>query len=233
MSNILNSEGRFSRIFERVFDLIMLNILWFICSVPVITIGASTSALYYVVIKIARGEDFAPLKSFVKAFQQNFIKATVIWIFLLIPGATLGLAYYYFYSNKMFAMGLPMIILLLCTLLYGMILLYVFPLQARFENAWGVTVINSFLLAVKHLPATILLAMCWIVPIVITFYSVINMGLFGFLWVLLGFSTIAWLTSYIYNRIFYKEMGIEPRVKREEDEEEEASEVEEEMQEDA
>ena len=60
------------RILIRIFDLIVLNILWLVCSVPIVTIGASTTALYSVMLKVVAGEEGYIMKGFFKAFQVSF-----------------------------------------------------------------------------------------------------------------------------------------------------------------
>ena len=69
---------------NKLADLIILNILVIICSLPVFTIGASMTALHYVVLKMVRNEEGYIIKSFFKSFKQNFRQATIIWLILLV-----------------------------------------------------------------------------------------------------------------------------------------------------
>ena len=78
------------RALSRVFDLILLNLLWLACSLPVITIGASTTALYSVTLKMAANEEGYILRGFLEAFRRNWKQSTVIWLILLVIGAALG-----------------------------------------------------------------------------------------------------------------------------------------------
>lgn len=202
----MNSDSLFSRVFERIFDLIILNILWAVCCVPVVTAGASTSALYYMTLKMARGESFAVIKDFAKAFRQNFLKATILWIFILIPGATLAMGYYYIYSKRLTASMGALMLALFCTVLYLLLITYLFPLQARFENAVAGTIINSFILGVRYFPRTFVIWLCWLVPLVFTMWSVTYLAVMSLLWILFGVSAIAWLTSIIYTKVFDMEL---------------------------
>ncbi len=202
----MNSDSLFSRVFERIFDLIILNILWAVCCVPVITAGASTAALYYMTLKIARGENFVVIKDFVKAFRQNFLKATILWIFILIPGATLAMGYYYIYTQRLTASMGALVLALCCTVLYLLLITYLFPLQARFENTVAGTIINSFILGVRYFPRTFIIWLCWLVPLVFTMWSVTYMAVMSLLWILFGVSAIAWITSILYTKVFDMEL---------------------------
>ena len=74
------------RALGKIFDLMCLNILWLVCSIPVITVGASTTALYTVVLKMVKNEEGYILKDFLKAFKSNFKQSTIAWIMILMIG---------------------------------------------------------------------------------------------------------------------------------------------------
>ena len=72
------------RAIGKIGDLICLNVLWLICCIPVITIGASTTALYTVMLRLVRNEEGYIFRGFFKAFKLNFKQSTIIWIILLL-----------------------------------------------------------------------------------------------------------------------------------------------------
>ena len=72
MKKFFDQDNPFNVILTGIFDLAILNILWFICCIPIITIGASTSALYSVTLKMVRNEEGEIAKSFFAAFKSNF-----------------------------------------------------------------------------------------------------------------------------------------------------------------
>src|SRR5699024_4265371 len=74
------------RALGKIFDLMCLNILWLVCSIPVITVGASTTALYTVVLKMVKNEEGYILKDFLKAYKSNFKQSTIAWIMILMIG---------------------------------------------------------------------------------------------------------------------------------------------------
>ena len=64
---------------SRIFDMMCLNVLWLVCSLPIFTIGASTTAMYTVMLKVVKNEEGYIVKGFFKAFKENFKKSTIIW----------------------------------------------------------------------------------------------------------------------------------------------------------
>ena len=81
---MLNEGGLFSRIFGFLGQLVALNLLWIICSIPVITAGASTTALFYCTLKIHKDGDCRAFKDFFKSFKQNFKQSTLVWLLMIL-----------------------------------------------------------------------------------------------------------------------------------------------------
>ncbi len=118
-----------------------LNILWFLCCLPVFTVGASTTALFYVALKIAKNEEGAVTRAFFRSFKENFRQATVIWLILLAAGILLGTDGYIFYHMRfeslLWTLGTAVFLAVLAA--YAIILMYIFPLLARFDNTvWAI-----------------------------------------------------------------------------------------------
>lgn len=83
LQGFFNYDNPVWRFIGKLGDLILLNILWIVCSIPVFTIGASTTAVYYVTLKLARDEGDSTIRSFFHSFKSNFRQATAIWLILL------------------------------------------------------------------------------------------------------------------------------------------------------
>ena len=82
MDRLFNMDNKFFTVMGRVADLIMLNVVFLICCLPIVTIGASLTALHYVTLKMARNEESYIIRSFFKSFKQNFKQSTLIWILM-------------------------------------------------------------------------------------------------------------------------------------------------------
>ena len=94
MNRLFNIDNPIMQFISKIFDLVLLNLLFILFSIPVITAGASLSALYYVSLKILRGVDPYIWQNFFKAFRQNFKQATLVWILLLLAAVLLGMDFY-------------------------------------------------------------------------------------------------------------------------------------------
>ena len=86
------------RALSRVADLMILNFLTLVCSIPVITAGAALTALHYSCLKMVRDEDSYLIKAYFKSFRENFRQATIIWVLLLLAvgaiAADIAIMYY-------------------------------------------------------------------------------------------------------------------------------------------
>jgi uncharacterized membrane protein YesL len=83
-SSLFGFNGGFTRLCGKLFDTLMLGILWILCSLPIITIGASTTALYHAMVKSVKNDDGYPSRVFFRSFHQNFKQATVLWLIYLV-----------------------------------------------------------------------------------------------------------------------------------------------------
>ena len=205
MGRFFNMDNKFFVFMGKVADLCMLNLLCIACCIPVVTAGASLTALYYVTMKMVRNEEAYIFRSFFRSFKQNFKQATVINIIMLAAAALL-----YIDTNIAGKMGQPAgkilgMIFAAFTLLYVMILLYVYPLLAKFYNSVKNTFKNAILMAIRHLPYTILMLLICACPILILFIPSfqIQMSLI-MLVILFGPAVIAYGNSHFFVRIFDK-----------------------------
>ena len=140
-----------------------LNLIWFICCIPVVTIGASTTALYYASLKIARGEDHALARMFFRSFRENFRQSTVLWLILLAAGLFLAGDGYLVYRLRASSTGaaavlwtLILALVIVAALAYTIVLLFVFPLVASVSNTNWAMLKNSFFIGTHYLFCTIL-----------------------------------------------------------------------------
>ena len=157
-------ESRFSQLLMKLCWCCYLNMLWFVCSLPIVTMGAATTALYAACFKIHReqeGRSVALL--FFKAFRDNFKQATVLWLIMLGIGLLLGGDFYILYHLRASSTGGTAVfwILLLAVLIdacvvYVIVLIYVFPLTASVRNSTWAMLKNSLLVGTHYLFATIM-----------------------------------------------------------------------------
>lgn len=198
-------------------DFIILNLLWVVCSIPIITIGASTTALYTVMLKLVKNEEGYIAKGFLKAFKENFKQSTIMWIIFLLISIVfvVDFASIKLMSDKIG--GILQILFLFMGALLAAWMVYAFALQARFVNTVKNTLKNAMILVFAKLPFTVLIVLLTVGPVLVTFLTVRTLVIGVMVWFFAGVSLVAWLNSYLLRFVFKKlEEGGEQESQKEE-----------------
>lgn len=170
MGKLFDLDSPIMNFLGKLADLIILNILAFICCIPIVTAGASMTALYYVCLKMVRNNEGYIMKSFFKSFKQNFRQATIIWlIWLGVMLVFVGDMLIFTKSGLVFPAWIKVVFLAVVFLSF-FATMHVFPILSRFENTVGNTYKNSLLMGVLAFPKTILMMVVWLVPSFLTLY---------------------------------------------------------------
>ena len=148
MDRLFNMDNKFFTVMGRVADLIMLNVVFLICWLPIVTIGASLTALHYVTLKMTRNEESYIIRSFFKSFKQNFKQATVINLIMLAVAAILYMDLRIVGNIGGTMSQVLYIVFFAFGILYMMVFLYIYPVLAKFYNSIKNTFRNAFLMAV-------------------------------------------------------------------------------------
>lgn len=200
MSRLFEIDGKLFNAMSKIADLVMLNLLWLVCCLPIVTIGASTSALHCVTLKMARNEDTYICSSFFHSLKENMKQSLIIWGGFLAIGVVL---YFDFYAVGHAGEGmvkLSVIPLILITFLLAMTACYVFPILAFFKNSLKGAVKNALLMALAHLPYTLLILVVYACPFLLLFTK--NLVLAMFIDLVIGFSLAAWVNSHLFRKLF-------------------------------
>lgn len=186
---------------SRFADMMVIGIIFLVSCLPIFTIGAALSAFYYTAMDSLRKEDGYIFKRYFSNFAKNFKKGTIIWLIMLVLGVICGANVYCWIINSDMQIAVIMLaISVIMAIAWLMTFIFVFPLQARFENTVGKTIQNAFLLAISHLPFTlsniILIAgiafLCYISWLAV------------FVMVLFGIGVVGYLMVYSFERLFKK-----------------------------
>ena len=169
MNHLFNLDGPVLQFINKIVYSVYLNILWFICCIPVITIGASTTALFYVTLKISKNEEGSITKAFFHSLKENLRQGNVIWLFLLAFGIILGIDGYVLYHMRFENVFWTLCTAVFCVAAaaYAIILMYIFPLLARFDNTIGAMFKNALFIGVRFLFCTALMAVIYFVMLLI------------------------------------------------------------------
>lgn len=202
MKNIFNLDNKFFVFMSKVADVIILNLLFIFTSIPIITIGPSLTALYSVSLKLADGKDPYIANEYFRAWKENFKQSTIVWIILLpislllifnISIYTAGTAY--------LIMRIGMVVALI---ILGIGSLYVFPLLAKFENTVKQTIINAFLMSLRHFLTTCMLFGTNLFFVLVTILYPTLIEAMVMFWFLFGFALTVRIQASLLTPVFNK-----------------------------
>lgn len=177
MFDFLNFNNPFVAGVYRVANMIVLSLVWLLFCIPIFTIGASTTAMYYCMQKVIRNDRDYVWSCFWDGFKKNFRQSTLIWLIFLAVGAVmltdLSIIQTLEDMEKLAGnMKIVFAVILVVMLIYAF---WVFACQARFENTLKATMRNTAVMMVCHLPAVVMTALIaagfvlliWLMPIII------------------------------------------------------------------
>ena len=205
---LFNYDNPVWRFIGKLGDLVLLNLLWLICCIPVFTAGAATTAVYYVTLKLVRDDDGSTIKSFFNSFTQNFKQATAIWLMILVAGGLLGFDLWFLMSGVVTVSTVVKTVMSAVfgamTLILLFVTTYIFPLQARFYNTVKRTLFNAFFMSVRHLLQTISMLIIDGLVVAGVYVALYMVPQVSMLLLLFGFPLIAFINSYFFTEIFKK-----------------------------
>jgi uncharacterized membrane protein YesL len=207
MRELFHFDGPLQNFGRLIADVIILSFMWLLFSLPIITIGAATSALYFTTTRRIADREGYITRDFWLSFKKVFKKSTILWLgilalsvgtFLNIRAVNLG-----YYTESSFA--LPVNIGLL--ILVAMMSVYIFPVAARFDMNIKTTLKTCFYMAFRHILTT---ASCMaLMAFIVLTVSVMPLFIF------FAMGLYVWLSSYLIMLVFQKyrpDMDIDPRI---------------------
>ncbi len=208
--NIFDPDSGLMRTVSKFTDCICLSLLFFICSIPIFTIGTAATALYHTVYRVLRYDRGYVFQDYMSTFRDNFKQTTPVWLIVMAIGSVLGLDFYVlnFYAQKGIFFQILSIIFIVGVVLLFLWISYLFPYMARFQNTRKQSMKNAILMAMVHFPMTILILVLAIIIGVV-------MYIMPFLMFILP-AIYTWIQSFILEWIFRKYMSEEDRIAEDE-----------------
>ncbi len=211
MQTLFHPDSKLMQGLSRLYDLALLNCVFLLTCLPVVTIGAASAALYAVCLSMDTQWEQGILRTYFRAFRANFRQGTVLWLlFAVFFGAGLfDMALFFRRQDMAHYLYLPVGALLLVGLMaYG----YAFPLLSRFSNTLRGTLKNALLMSIGYLPRSLAMAALNLLPLALLMLAPYLFFLVGFVWLFLYFALAAYLNSRLLGKVFA------PYLSREEDE---------------
>ena len=204
-SKLFDPEGPLMLSFNTIKDLITLNLLTLLCSLPIVTIGASFTAMHYTALKMVRNEEGYISKTFFKSFKENLKQGIGISFMIIIVLAFIGMDFYattWFQEDPAFV-KFAIVMLVLMGAAFLVTVTFLFPVQAKLVASVGQNISNAFKMALSHFPMTLLMIVINLSPFAISYFVHFLIPLLF----LFGLSVPAFLDAKLYNGIFKKLEG--------------------------
>lgn len=204
---IFNEDNFLNAALLKIWDIILANLLFLLCSIPLVTIGPALTALYHCTLRTVKGNNQGTLKTFFHAFKSNFKYSLLVWLGSLI-------LFFILYNNLMFLRGMAgsfaavlyyMTIFLVIFLL--MITTYIYPVIAAFEGDLKTLLKDAVLFAYLHIFKTIKMLLVWILPCLLTYFDTQFQPLYVFCWFFFLFGTLAYINSFTLYKLFLPYLG--------------------------
>lgn len=197
-------DGPIMSFLSRVADILILNVLTLIFSIPLITIGAATTAAHYTALKMRREEGHV-LSCFWKSFKMNLKQSTGIWlifaVYCLLSLTSYNIAAQMGGKMGTIIQGIVMATLILAAFLY----VWVMPLQARFINPIKGTFKNAFYMAFKYFFRTLLMVLLNAIPVGSLALIILFTGMRGLgIWLIFGIAAPIYWCAMTYDKVFEK-----------------------------
>lgn len=204
-ADFFSKKSPATRFLTSLANLIIVNLLFIITSIPIFTIGASLCGLYTITFEILNNEEVILVREYFRAFKECFVRATLLWVPILLIDTFLSWEVLLVLGGLEGTTGYMLIPIILVMIISLFIIVYAFPLLARFENTLKQTLKNSFLMGLGNLPTTIMIIVVHLVIILILLSehyilaAVIIMGL-----LFMGFALIALLNTLFIDHVLPK-----------------------------
>ena len=152
MGKIFNLDNPVWSFIGKLVDMLLLTLLWVVFSLPLVTIGASTSALYYCSQQLVSNSEEHLAKSFVASFRKSFKQSTITWGVAMVSGMILAVDMYLFKNMDTNISKVILIVFVLISIVVAMFAIYMFAMIARYEKNLKTMFIMSLVLSIRSLP---------------------------------------------------------------------------------
>ncbi len=204
LRKIFDLDNPFMRALSRAADIVALNVLFLLCCVPVVTIGASAAALYSMTLKMVRNEEPSIWKGFFKAFREDLKQGILFGALFTLTAAAVILNFILFGNMDGGIFQAVKAVCVAAGVLAFLLSLYGFPIIARIEMRAGAIFRNAVLMSVAYLPKTLLMVVLYVPTVALMFWSEMTMFILLSAYTVFGFALMAFLKSFILRRIFSK-----------------------------
>lgn len=201
MGKFFSQDSWFMASLNRMTDLILLNLLFVLCSIPVITLGSAAAAMYTVLFRMGTERESGVVRPFFAAFLENLKQGLVLWVAeLALAGALVfDISLFYRMTGPLRYVYIP----ILCLAIVGLLASgYVFPLISLFRNSNLKTVGCAVAFSIANLPRSFLIMLLNLVPILTLVLAPMWFFQMTMLWLVIYFAFAAYLNTLLLKKVF-------------------------------
>ena len=176
-------------------DLAILSVLWTVCSIPIITLGASSAALMRCVLNMNTGAGNWRTRHFFSYFRRNLRNATLLWLVFLFAAAVFIFDIVVLSGTGSSFARIQRIIAVIGMIIWMITGVWAFAMTSQFENGVFQTIKNAFYLGISWLPRTIIMCALWLVPVALLAFAPFVFSRIIIMWPVLFFGGTAYFCS--------------------------------------
>ncbi|ATG53598.1 hypothetical protein CFK41_01505 [Brachybacterium ginsengisoli] len=203
MKSLMAADSPLQRILGRVADVMILNLLFFVTSLPLITLGASLTALSRTALEMVDDRQDSVPGTYLRAFRQNLRQATIL-LGIAVAAVAVLLAWLLVVSAldvSPLLVGLAYAVIAVVALRLLVILCFLFPYQATFEGGTREVITAARKMSARHPVAALGMVAVLVLPVVVTVTEPALAG-YGLFWLLFGAGAIACVNALLLRSVF-------------------------------
>lgn len=150
LDRVFNPENPFWTFLNKVIDIAILELLWLLTSLPVITVGASSSAFWNCVMRISEDDDGYIYRGYFKTFAKTFKTSTTLWLVQLLIGGLLAIDVWACFKIQETWVSFLLGAFIVVAVIYLLMSVYLYPLAGRFRFGVKRVLTNAVYLGMRH-----------------------------------------------------------------------------------
>lgn len=170
MDQLFSTDGMIYRFLNKTGNIILATVLWLVGCIPIVTIGTSTAALYYTMVKSVRKDVGYVHSEFWRGYKLNFKKGVAATVLLLALGIVLGVEMWLVLKNGVEVGRIWYTLSGLLILLMILVTLYLFPVMSRFDMKLSKLCMLAFIMSIRFWYITLALLAGLVVVVFAQFY---------------------------------------------------------------
>ena len=199
MKKIFDSDNPVMKFLSRLVDLVVINVITILYSLPLVTAGGALTAMNYVLLHLVREDESYIIRMFRKSFRANFKQGIPEGLLALGAAGITAVDLLALHGSESKVATIMMISITILAIMLFVTCVYMFALQSRYENTVNGTILNAVRLAIGNLPRSVGMAIVWLIWILMLVFLYKAASLF---FLMFGLSLPGYLCAMLYNRIF-------------------------------